>query len=105
MSISILAFSHHVFPLCAHVIVVLCSLLPSRPLLTHSYTPTNVCVYHVLCHLSPHQGPFDVLVHKLTDYMVREDEDPSARNIIRALEEYVAKHPELVVRDPIPAVS
>lgn len=48
------------------------------------------------------QGPFDLIVHKISDILVKADQgDQAATKIISAFESYVRKHPETVVLDPL----
>lgn len=48
------------------------------------------------------QGPFDVIVHKLSDILVKADQgDVIAKKTINAFESYVRKHPKIVVLDPL----
>jgi inositol-1,3,4-trisphosphate 5/6-kinase/inositol-tetrakisphosphate 1-kinase len=48
------------------------------------------------------QGPFDVIVHKMGDILVKADQgDAMAKKTISAFESYVRKHPRTVVLDPL----
>lgn len=48
------------------------------------------------------QGPFDVIVHKISDILVKADQgDATAKKTISAFESYVRKHPQTVVLDPL----
>jgi len=47
------------------------------------------------------QGPFTVILHKLTDYIIKAERgDAEAKHIIASVEEYLANHPEVIVIDP-----
>ncbi|XP_071441836.1 inositol-tetrakisphosphate 1-kinase-like [Hetaerina americana] len=48
------------------------------------------------------QGPFSVIIHKLTDIIAKAVQgDVQAREIIRHLESYLDSHPEVAVIDPL----
>ena len=48
------------------------------------------------------QGPFHLIVHKISDILVRADQgDQIARKTISAFENYVRKHPETIILDPL----
>lgn len=48
------------------------------------------------------QGPFSLIVHKVSDFLVKADQgDLVAKKIISAFESYVRKHPETVILDPL----
>lgn len=48
------------------------------------------------------QGPFSLIVHKISDVIVRADQgDLQAKKTINAFESYVRKHPETVIMDPL----
>jgi len=46
------------------------------------------------------QGPFDIIVHKLTDEIADKHNQPLQQKI-KYLEEYIARHPEVVEVDPL----
>ncbi|PIK60119.1 putative inositol-tetrakisphosphate 1-kinase [Apostichopus japonicus] len=51
------------------------------------------------------QGPYDLIIHKLTDVITRaQDGDNKAKQMMSNLQEYVRKHPHVIVLDPINAV-
>uniref|UniRef100_UPI00358F7273 inositol-tetrakisphosphate 1-kinase-like isoform X1 n=2 Tax=Myxine glutinosa TaxID=7769 RepID=UPI00358F7273 len=51
------------------------------------------------------QGPFDVLVHKLTDVMIGAQQGiPEDRTMMQHVEEFLQSSPHLIVLDPLPAV-
>lgn len=48
------------------------------------------------------QGPFSLIVHKVSDIMVKADQgDAAAKKAISAFESYVRKHPQTVILDPL----
>lgn len=48
------------------------------------------------------QGPFSLIVHKISDILVKADHgDNVAKKTIGAFESYVRKHPETVMMDPL----
>lgn len=48
------------------------------------------------------QGPFSIIVHKLSDILVKSDQgDQAAKKVIHAFESYVRKNPQTVVLDPL----
>lgn len=48
------------------------------------------------------QGPFDLIVHKIGDILVKADQgDSQAKKTISAFESYVRKHPRTVILDPL----
>lgn len=48
------------------------------------------------------QGPFSIIVHKLSDYVVKAGlGDALAKQIIKSFESYCRKHPETVILDPL----
>ncbi|KAL0120179.1 hypothetical protein PUN28_008081 [Cardiocondyla obscurior] len=48
------------------------------------------------------QGPLHVFLHKLTDMQTHaESGDKNAEDIVSRLQEYIAKHPDLIVIDPL----
>jgi len=48
------------------------------------------------------QGPFDVIVHKISDILVRADQgDIRAKKYISAFESHVRKHPQTIILDPL----
>uniref|UniRef100_A0A8C4NME5 Inositol-tetrakisphosphate 1-kinase n=1 Tax=Eptatretus burgeri TaxID=7764 RepID=A0A8C4NME5_EPTBU len=51
------------------------------------------------------QGPFDVLVHKLTDVMIGAQQgNPEDQTMMQHVEEFLQSSPHLIVLDPLPAV-
>uniref|UniRef100_H3DA10 Inositol-tetrakisphosphate 1-kinase n=1 Tax=Tetraodon nigroviridis TaxID=99883 RepID=H3DA10_TETNG len=52
------------------------------------------------------QGPFDVIVHKLSDVMVEAERDSRAQQLLASFQQsYVSAHPETVLLDPLPAMT
>lgn len=48
------------------------------------------------------QGPFSLIVHKISDILVKADQgDVIAKKTISAFESYVRKHPQTVILDPL----
>lgn len=48
------------------------------------------------------QGPFSLIVHKISDILVKADQgDAFAKKTISAFENYVRKHPQTVILDPL----
>lgn len=51
------------------------------------------------------QGPFDVIIHKLTDLILEADQnDTQALLLMQSVQDYIEAHPETVVLDPLPAI-
>uniref|UniRef100_A0A3B4WA46 Inositol-tetrakisphosphate 1-kinase n=1 Tax=Seriola lalandi dorsalis TaxID=1841481 RepID=A0A3B4WA46_SERLL len=51
------------------------------------------------------QGPFDVIVHKLSDVIVEAEHDSQSQHEIPPLQSYVSTHPSTVLLDPLPAMT
>ena len=51
------------------------------------------------------QGPFDAIIHKLSDLLYQIDTDEQARRQIKEFENYVEAHQEIVVIDQLKNVS
>lgn len=52
------------------------------------------------------QGPFDLIIQKLTDYMAAAiDGSQDAMKTLKRLEIYIKDHPEVIVIDPMESVS
>lgn len=48
------------------------------------------------------QGPFDVILHKLTDHIARAHQgNQEAASYIKCLKEYIDLHPETIILDPL----
>ncbi|KAM8905149.1 uncharacterized protein AB9W97_008450 isoform 5-T5 [Spinachia spinachia] len=52
-----------------------------------------------------HQGPFDVIVHKLSDVIVEAERDSQSQRVLADFQSYVASHPTTVLLDPLPAMT
>ncbi|XP_078287076.1 inositol-tetrakisphosphate 1-kinase-like [Rhinoraja longicauda] len=51
------------------------------------------------------QGPFDVIIHKLSDLMVEADQDnPRSQQLLQKFQDYVDSHPRTILLDPLPAM-
>lgn len=51
------------------------------------------------------QGPFDAIIHKLSDLLYQIDTDEQARHQIKAFENFIEAHPEIIVIDQLKNVS
>ncbi|XP_072315022.1 inositol-tetrakisphosphate 1-kinase-like [Eucyclogobius newberryi] len=51
------------------------------------------------------QGPFDVIVHKLSDVVVDAEHDNRSRQLLANFQKYVSAHPRTVILDPLPAMT
>ncbi|KAG9330292.1 hypothetical protein JZ751_025867, partial [Albula glossodonta] len=51
------------------------------------------------------QGPFDVIVHKLSDVIVEAEHDSQSRTLLSNFQEYVSAHSHMVLLDPLPAMT
>ncbi|XP_057695830.1 inositol-tetrakisphosphate 1-kinase-like isoform X2 [Corythoichthys intestinalis] len=51
------------------------------------------------------QGPFDVIVHKLSDVIVEAEHDSQSKQLLVNFQSYVSAHTRTVLLDPIPAMS
>ncbi|MGH0153094.1 UNVERIFIED_CONTAM: hypothetical protein FKN15_023315 [Acipenser sinensis] len=50
------------------------------------------------------QGPFDVIIHKLSDVMGEAEHDSQSQQLLEQFEGYTAGHPHTVLLDPLPAM-
>uniref|UniRef100_A0A8C2Q3A5 Inositol-tetrakisphosphate 1-kinase n=1 Tax=Cyprinus carpio TaxID=7962 RepID=A0A8C2Q3A5_CYPCA len=51
------------------------------------------------------QGPFDVIIHKLTDHIVDADQNVTeSLLLVQRVQDYIDAHPETVILDPLPAI-
>lgn len=51
------------------------------------------------------QGPFDLIIHKITDHMAAAtDGDSQALKTMKGLEMYIKEHPEVIIIDPLESV-
>uniref|UniRef100_A0A673AZJ3 Inositol-tetrakisphosphate 1-kinase n=1 Tax=Sphaeramia orbicularis TaxID=375764 RepID=A0A673AZJ3_9TELE len=51
------------------------------------------------------QGPFDVIVHKLSDVIVEAEHDNQSQQLLANFQSYVSAHPSTVIVDPLPAMT
>uniref|UniRef100_A0A4W6E215 Inositol-tetrakisphosphate 1-kinase n=1 Tax=Lates calcarifer TaxID=8187 RepID=A0A4W6E215_LATCA len=51
------------------------------------------------------QGPFDAIVHKLSDVIVEAEHDSQSQQLLANFETYVSTHPSTVLLDPLPAMT
>lgn len=51
------------------------------------------------------QGPFDVIVHKLSDIIVEAERDNQSHQLLDNFQNYIAAHPNTVILDPLPAMT
>ncbi|XP_051255513.1 inositol-tetrakisphosphate 1-kinase-like isoform X4 [Dicentrarchus labrax] len=51
------------------------------------------------------QGPFDVIVHKLSDVIVEAEHDSQSQQLLANFQSYVSAHPSTVILDPLPAMT
>ncbi|XP_050923817.1 inositol-tetrakisphosphate 1-kinase isoform X2 [Lates calcarifer] len=51
------------------------------------------------------QGPFDAIVHKLSDVIVEAEHDSQSQQLLANFESYVSTHPSTVLLDPLPAMT
>ncbi|XP_039616533.1 inositol-tetrakisphosphate 1-kinase-like [Polypterus senegalus] len=52
----------------------------------------------------PAQGPFDIIIHKLSDLMVEAQYNSQSQQLLASFQEYTAAHPYTVLLDPLPAM-
>ncbi|XP_037324775.2 inositol-tetrakisphosphate 1-kinase-like isoform X2 [Pungitius pungitius] len=52
-----------------------------------------------------HQGPFDIIVHKLSDVIVEAERDSQSQRVLADFQSYVSAHPATVLLDPLPAMT
>uniref|UniRef100_A0A671NI37 Inositol-tetrakisphosphate 1-kinase n=1 Tax=Sinocyclocheilus anshuiensis TaxID=1608454 RepID=A0A671NI37_9TELE len=51
------------------------------------------------------QGPFDVIIHKLTDHIVDADQNVTeSLLLVQGVQDYIDAHPETMILDPLPAI-
>ncbi|XP_044057243.1 inositol-tetrakisphosphate 1-kinase-like isoform X2 [Siniperca chuatsi] len=53
----------------------------------------------------PLLGPFDVIVHKLSDVIVEAEHDSQSQQLLANFQSYVSAHPSTVLLDPLPAMT
>lgn len=52
-----------------------------------------------------HQGPFDIIVHKLSDVIVEAEHDSQSQQLLANFQSYVSANPSTVLLDPLPAMT
>ncbi|KAG9478249.1 hypothetical protein GDO78_013314 [Eleutherodactylus coqui] len=50
------------------------------------------------------QGPFDLIIHKLTDLLVEAGQDLASHHLVQRLQVYLDTHPFTILLDPLPAL-
>ncbi|MCI4385588.1 hypothetical protein PGIGA_G00052360 [Pangasianodon gigas] len=50
------------------------------------------------------QGPFDIIIHKLSDVIVEAEHDSQSQQLLDNFQTYVSTHPHTVLLDPLPAM-
>lgn len=53
----------------------------------------------------PLVGPFDVIIHKLSDVIVEAEHDSQSQQLLANFQSYVSAHPRTVLLDPLPAMT
>ncbi|KAM9318466.1 inositol-tetrakisphosphate 1-kinase-like [Pholidichthys leucotaenia] len=51
------------------------------------------------------QGPFDIIIHKLSDVIVEAEHDSQSQQLLDNLQSYVSSRPNTILLDPLPAVA
>lgn len=51
------------------------------------------------------QGPFDIIVHKLSDVVVEAEHDIQSQQLLDNFQSFVSAHPNTVILDPLPAMT
>ncbi|XP_071753370.2 inositol-tetrakisphosphate 1-kinase-like [Centroberyx gerrardi] len=51
------------------------------------------------------QGPFNVIVHKLSDVIVEAEHNSQSQQLLANFQSYVSAHPSTVLLDPLPAMT
>ncbi|XP_075905845.1 inositol-tetrakisphosphate 1-kinase-like isoform X2 [Nelusetta ayraudi] len=51
------------------------------------------------------QGPFNVIIHKLSDIIVEAEHDSESQQMLADFQSYVSAHPNIVLLDPLPAMT
>ncbi|KAI4790484.1 hypothetical protein KUCAC02_034596 [Chaenocephalus aceratus] len=51
------------------------------------------------------QGPFDVIVHKLSDVIVEAEHDSQSQQLLANFQSFVSDNPSTVLLDPLPAMT
>ncbi|XP_056396157.1 inositol-tetrakisphosphate 1-kinase-like isoform X2 [Hyla sarda] len=66
----------------------------------HGYDVTEVDLTKCL----NSQGPFDLIIHKLSDLLVEAGQDLASHHLVQRLQVYLDTHPFTILLDPLPAV-
>lgn len=51
------------------------------------------------------QGPFDIIVHKLSDVIVEGEHDNQSQQLLDNFQKYVSAHPNTIILDPLPSMK
>uniref|UniRef100_A0A672J1T3 Inositol-tetrakisphosphate 1-kinase n=1 Tax=Salarias fasciatus TaxID=181472 RepID=A0A672J1T3_SALFA len=51
------------------------------------------------------QGPFDIIIHKLSDVIVEAEHDSQSQQLLDNFQSYVSAHPRTILLDPLPAMT
>ncbi|XP_023122147.2 inositol-tetrakisphosphate 1-kinase-like isoform X1 [Amphiprion ocellaris] len=51
------------------------------------------------------QGPFDIIVHKLSDVIVEAEHNSQSQQLLANFQSYVSAHPSTILLDPLPAMT
>uniref|UniRef100_A0A3B4Z0E3 Inositol-tetrakisphosphate 1-kinase n=1 Tax=Stegastes partitus TaxID=144197 RepID=A0A3B4Z0E3_9TELE len=51
------------------------------------------------------QGPFDVIIHKLSDVIVEAEHNSQSQQLLANFQSYVSAHPSTILLDPLPAMT
>ncbi|XP_063794005.1 inositol-tetrakisphosphate 1-kinase-like [Pseudophryne corroboree] len=66
----------------------------------HGYDVTEVDLTKCL----NSQGPFDLIIHKLSDLLVEAGQDLTSHHLVQKLQVYLDTHPYTILLDPLPAL-
>lgn len=66
----------------------------------HGYDVTEVDLTKCL----NNQGPFDLIIHKLSDLLVEAGQDLPSHHLVQRLQVYLDTHPFTILLDPLPAL-
>lgn len=51
------------------------------------------------------QGPFDIIIHKLSDVIVEAEHDSQSQQLLDNFQSYISAHPRTILLDPLPAMT
>ncbi|XP_030600565.1 inositol-tetrakisphosphate 1-kinase-like [Archocentrus centrarchus] len=51
------------------------------------------------------QGPFDIIIHKLSDVIVEAEHNSQSQQLLDNFQSYVSAHPDTILLDPLPAMT